>query len=1085
MLLSNQKTSLLVPSQLPGFVRDDPSYNTFVTFVQAYYEWMEQEGNILDTTKNLLTYKDIDGLESANISVNGTNSTIDQFINYYQNDFLSYFPKDILANQTEVIKLAKQLYQSKGTPASYKFLFRILYNTEVDFFNTKDALLKPSSGKWYIPLSLSLSSTDTNFLKTTNLRIFGLTSKSIATIENPILVQGKVEIFISNMERLFQSGEFVNIVDSNNQIVYFLNGEIIPTNTPELLAEAISLGAETLTAKIVGQISQINVNKNYRGQYYNPGNPVIIYGGLDSPAGQGAAATVGTVTTGFLDSMNVVSGGYGYTSSLPLGYAGPPIPDSIVNTNVPNAIIVIPSGSLNPVANGVANVRIPNDALQFFNAGEGPTIGNTTFSFFSNNITANANTSLTNTFNFLSFTTYPITSVAVENGGGGISVKPVANVVSTYPTSTANTTLATPAADLSNLGILSPIQISAGGSGYVVNDQIVFSGGSGIGAYANVLSVNSIGAITSVGYVYPPNDNPHQYLLGGFGYNEQLPLIWVKHVANGTISTSTTSSVVTGGGSPGTSFLTQFSNGSFVITSNNIILGQVQSITNANSLILTSNSTYSVTSNNFYLSTASLYVPGTLGTGAILSPSTIRVGEITTIAISDYGQDYITAPTVSLAVEDIVVTGLNANTVPLNGNIVYQGPNVNTASYKATVYSTTPNVTYSQANQYQSTYNMRVFDYTSNPNPSVPLNFISSGNVISFNISSQSANVTKYGDGTARATASFLNGLSVGQGQYLDNSGQPSSYDVLQSVDYNNYTYEITLEKEIEKYRNTLLNLLHPTGMKVRGRYAMKSNSAFTYHGEDALIQGYPLSHYTGTTGSTGTIAGSFVNPSNNTIVFNNLAGAEIQNFIFPDSTIHLTSSNGDKITSTVSGVFINYEDLLSGSGSEDLLTESGTDDLLTDISDTYSYITLTDNFWMSFANVAYVTAVAGSNVINIVSLTDSFNIMNDGIYTNPNVPLMDIIRAGDNILVNNMTKMVTSIDYTNNILYVNGTLAYGANALLSVSRTYTTNDIQIYGTVGIQYTPELSTEDGNPILYPSYPYGSLTNQQGNILILG
>ena len=34
-------TSLLVPSQLPEFVRDE--YPTFVTFLEAYYEFLEKK----------------------------------------------------------------------------------------------------------------------------------------------------------------------------------------------------------------------------------------------------------------------------------------------------------------------------------------------------------------------------------------------------------------------------------------------------------------------------------------------------------------------------------------------------------------------------------------------------------------------------------------------------------------------------------------------------------------------------------------------------------------------------------------------------------------------------------------------------------------------------------------------------------------------------------------------------------------------------------------------------------------------------------------------------------------------------------
>ena len=48
MIQSQQKTSLLVPQQLPKFISEDPAYENFVLFLQAYYEWMEENGNVLD-----------------------------------------------------------------------------------------------------------------------------------------------------------------------------------------------------------------------------------------------------------------------------------------------------------------------------------------------------------------------------------------------------------------------------------------------------------------------------------------------------------------------------------------------------------------------------------------------------------------------------------------------------------------------------------------------------------------------------------------------------------------------------------------------------------------------------------------------------------------------------------------------------------------------------------------------------------------------------------------------------------------------------------------------------------------------------
>lgn len=83
---TDKKTSLLIPSQLPEFIKGNPDYSKFVEFIQAYYEWMEQNQGVLDYSKNLLSYKDID-------------TTTDQFVNYFINDFLPNFSADALADK--------------------------------------------------------------------------------------------------------------------------------------------------------------------------------------------------------------------------------------------------------------------------------------------------------------------------------------------------------------------------------------------------------------------------------------------------------------------------------------------------------------------------------------------------------------------------------------------------------------------------------------------------------------------------------------------------------------------------------------------------------------------------------------------------------------------------------------------------------------------------------------------------------------------------------------------------------------------------------------------------------------------------
>ena len=157
MIPNDYKTSIRIPSQLPEFIRDDVNYETFVAFVEAYYEWLELANTananttiastsgegVTYATKNLSNYSDVD-------------STLDGFLKYYINDFLPYFPEDALADKTKVLKIAKQLYQTKGTPASYKLLFRLLYNSSAELLMTGDLVFRASAGNWYVPKYLKI-----------------------------------------------------------------------------------------------------------------------------------------------------------------------------------------------------------------------------------------------------------------------------------------------------------------------------------------------------------------------------------------------------------------------------------------------------------------------------------------------------------------------------------------------------------------------------------------------------------------------------------------------------------------------------------------------------------------------------------------------------------------------------------------------------------------------------------------------------------------------------------------------------------------------------------------------------------------
>ena len=954
MIPNNHKTSLLIPQELPEFVRDDVNYSTFVTFLEAYYQWLEtavaangaiQTANtsgegVTYGAKNLLNYMDVD-------------STLDDFVSYFLKDFLPYIPEDALTDKQKLIKIARDFYQSKGTEKSYKFLFRALYDSDAEVFETSDAVLRASDGKWIISKSLRLNSLDPLWLSINNLRLFGETSKSYATVDYASVVGNKTEIFISDIQRLFQSGEFVRVVDNNNLDVYFYNGEIYIQNQGVI----IPTGATTLRGKVVGLISQIRVNPKFRGLFYKPGDPVVIDGGLNPDINNpiGATAEVGETTRGSIERLTVTDGSNGYrvfpNSAITFsggGGSGATARITLIDDNESSNVTLISSNTLAIVANVV--VGDANNVTNYVNFA----------------VAANTNSRLLDALTFKSFLVGPIASVNVLNQGGGYSTVPTISVDSLYDTDIGTN-------NLKLLGILQPIEIVNAGENYANSDTIVISGGSGLGAFAN-LTVNSAGSIVSVKYVYQNSNTLQSYPLGGLSYTStDLPNI----------------TVTSGAGS-----------------------------------------------------NAALVVSGIMGDGAILSPTTDRTGSITTITIINPGEDYVSAPNVYLKIADMAVSNVSPLNVPTKRDVLYQGAALNVASYKANVDSITKISTAFPANTQADIYQLRTYDYSGTYNPLVPINIEQEvSNVITLLVldaqdfytdetTGLPTSIIRYGDGNARANAQFLDGLIVGTGKYLNNDGQPSSLGlVLQSLDYNNFTYILSVEKALKVYKDLVLNLLHPSGMNLRGRYLLKSSNGFNMQTETTYQEGYHMDTFAGpsTLGRIEIDTGSN-QISTNIIRFVNAISANIGNTVFANDIIEFTANNNLQAYSVI-----------------------------TEVDWANNQVYTQDNVFVLFANVAIGSANASSNVINITSVTGQY----DGKFVNP-TPANNIIFINDEVSLNGGPYYTVQQVFSNgNILVANNSFGPIENAYITVNKSANTDTVIVYGVIGPYEYPELLTENG------------------------
>lgn len=134
---------------IPDFIKSD--YSLFSSFVEAYYEWLETQN-----TGTNSSYSDLYAAvgnpafiaENPEI-INDIDSTLDEFIDFFSNTII---PVSIEALQTDprfLLKKARELYLAKGTTKSFKLFFKLFYSEDIEVFETGDAVLRASDGKYF------------------------------------------------------------------------------------------------------------------------------------------------------------------------------------------------------------------------------------------------------------------------------------------------------------------------------------------------------------------------------------------------------------------------------------------------------------------------------------------------------------------------------------------------------------------------------------------------------------------------------------------------------------------------------------------------------------------------------------------------------------------------------------------------------------------------------------------------------------------------------------------------------------------------------------------------------------------------
>lgn len=273
-MATDNKTSVLVDSLLPEFL--DTEGPKFQAFVKAYYEWMETSGQMTDQSKKLLDNQDID-------------RAAEDFLKYFKREVLSDFPEEILADKKLVYKKIKDLYRSKGSEESYKLLFRILYDEEVDFYYPGQDLLRASDGRWIQETSIRLTKPFRGNPDLLAGEIKGRSSGATAKVERVqnIFVDNieTYEVFVTNIEGTFLDAEEVDNTANN------ISGTLISRS---------------------GTLQNVIITDGGSGHQRN--DLVTI----TSASGTGGRGTITITTGGGINKIAVTNAGSGFVRTDPL-----------------------------------------------------------------------------------------------------------------------------------------------------------------------------------------------------------------------------------------------------------------------------------------------------------------------------------------------------------------------------------------------------------------------------------------------------------------------------------------------------------------------------------------------------------------------------------------------------------------------------------------------------------------------------------------------------------------------------------------------------------------------------------------------
>jgi len=314
--------SSLINYQLPQFIVED--HQLFVAFVQTYFDNLEMDENFIHFFR--------DFQESLNID-----NASDKFVEEYYKEFCETFPVSQYVDKKTIIKHIKEFYISKGSESSFKFIFTILFNSDIEIIYPRIFMQEASGGqyiqeKYFYCTANNKSAINIQTMVDASLSVYGIITGATAIIDiiDSFTYFGNdyFKIKLSSYDKDFSSEEIIKIYINDTviteQIIDSINSiQILDGGKDYTIYDTISIRDDIGN----GRNTQARITKVSKGGYNEYD---IVDGGtnyaigdivsaipVSNSSGHSFSGEVSAVdeTTGAINGIRIFDSGYNYPRS--------------------------------------------------------------------------------------------------------------------------------------------------------------------------------------------------------------------------------------------------------------------------------------------------------------------------------------------------------------------------------------------------------------------------------------------------------------------------------------------------------------------------------------------------------------------------------------------------------------------------------------------------------------------------------------------------------------------------------------------------------------------------------------------------